>query len=244
MSLKENQTPDMIPAADVMAELERQAAARKAAGPRCPVCGAPGPVPGLCEACYQVHNDDPVGKARLEAEERARDIYRLGGLLAYESFTLDRYDNKAAIESCSGYPDVNLYIHGPAGTGKTHLATAIIRSYPGAAVLKPQYINRIVREKTKISVAAEQAIIERIVRRRNLVIDDLGADKRTEYSGSVLYEVLDGRVMARMTGLIVTSNLSLGALAERLQDDRIPSRLAGLCRVVEIKGEDRRISKR
>jgi DNA replication protein DnaC len=38
----------------------------------------------------------------------------------------------------------------------------------------------------------------------------------------------------------VTSNLTLDAIAEKV-GDRIASRIAGMCKVVEIRGKDRRL---
>ena len=190
-----------------------------------------------CPVCAQNERQEQAA-AMIKREF---DIARLGGLLAYEDFTLAKYDNERAIRACDGFPNVNLYIFGPAGTGKTHLATGVARQFPTSSVLKPQRIYRIVRGNGRQSAEDEQASINRLVRQPILVIDDLGVDKRTDYSVSTLYEIIDGRIMAKKRGLIVTSNLSLDALAERLGDDRIASRLAGACRIVEISGADRRI---
>lgn len=207
---------------------------RVASIPICPTCGFPirG---GACQGCAEA-------RAAAEAQERKdreRDIKRLGGLKAYDKFTLDQYDNKPAISMCDGYPDINLYIWGPAGSGKTHLATAIARGYREAVISKPSHLYR---KTWGIKNGEEvQAIIEKIATIPLLVIDDLGADKATEAGLSLLYEVIESRDMNYRKGLIVTSNLSLGALAEKIGDDRITSRLRGMCRVVEIKGRDRRI---
>jgi hypothetical protein len=39
----------------------------------------------------------------------------------------------------------------------------------------------------------------------------------------------------------VTSRYSLNGLAQKFNDDTIPSRLAGMCEVMEIKGLDHRL---
>mgnify|MGYP001619277497 FL=1 len=185
----------------------------------------------LCGDCETAH------KKEIELKKRNRDINRLGGLKAYNQFTLAKYTNKPAIESCSVFPTVNLFLWGTAGTGKTHLATAIIREHDGV-VIKPQ---RIYRDCRGIKDGEEeQAAIDRFINIPFMVLDDLGVDRKTDFSFSTLYEVIDGRDMSEMKGLIVTSNLSLTALAERLGDDRISSRLAGMCKVIEITGKDMR----
>ena len=63
----------------------------------------------------------------------------------------------------------------------------------------------------------------------------------TEYSMSIFYEILDGRLMQKQNGLIITSNLSLNELAVKMGDDRITSRIAGMCRVISLGGDDRRM---
>jgi DNA replication protein DnaC len=207
--------------------------------PFCPVCDNPIREDGPCRFCEQ----EKAERIAADCAQRERDISRLGGLMAYEDFTATRYDNKAALAACEGFPDVNLYIYGAAGTGKSHLATAVARQSPDAFIVKPQAIYRSVRGNGRQGADAEEAAIMRYVNARALVIDDLGVDKKTDYSLSVLYEIIDGRIMARRSGLIITSNLSLDELAARLADDRISSRIAGSCRLVEIKGNDRRITK-
>lgn len=200
---------------------------------KCEVCGRPYKAAG-CPWCADA--------AQAEARTQEEEIKRLGGLKAVQLYSLKGFDNKAAVDMCSGYPDINLYIWGAAGVGKTHLATAIIRTYQDGLVVKPAHIFRKCRGLK--DGAAEQALINMYVSRRRLLIDDLGIEKQTQFSLSVLYEIIEARDMNYMTGLIVTSNLSLTALAERLGDDRISSRLAGMCRIVEITGKDRRIQAR
>lgn len=210
-----------------------EAAAKYERAPKCQACGAL--LQGSdCWVCREREE-----REREEAERQwVLDIKRLGGLKAYERFTLATFDNPAAIGACEGYPDINLYIWGPAGVGKTHLATAIARIYTRSVVVKPAQIFRKLRGIK--SGQEEQAMIDRIAAIPQLVIDDLGVEKRTEFSMASLYEIIDARDMNYTKGLIVTSNLSLSALAERLGDDRITSRLGGMCRVVQIQGKDRR----
>lgn len=184
----------------------------------------------FCERCKANHIE--MDKQR----KKGRDIYRLGGLKAYNQFTLAKYTNKPAIESCSVFPTFNLFLWGTAGTGKTHLATAIIREHDGM-VIKPQRIYRDCRGLK--DGAEEQAAIDRFVNIPFLVIDDLGIYE-TNFAYSVLVEIIDGRDMGDKKGLIITSNLSLDSLAEKMKDDRISSRLAGMCKVIEITGKDMR----
>jgi DNA replication protein DnaC len=191
-------------------------------------------------------NERPICKecsgkkiARLKEErERPYNIFRLGGDKAYNNFTLEKFTNKAATELCSRYPNENLFLWGTAGTGKTHLATALIRQYREGRVVKPQHIYRACRGLK--DGKEEQAAINEFRDCPYLGIDDLGADKKTDFSFSTLYEIIDGRDMYERKGLIITSNLSLGDLAARLDDDRIISRINGMCKIIELTGKDGR----
>lgn len=71
-----------------------------------------------------------------------------------------------------------------------------------------------------------------------LVLDDVGAEKASEWTQERLYSVIDHRY-ANCLPLIVTSNLPPGELAGQT-GARTESRLAEMCRVVAITGTDRR----
>ena len=76
------------------------------------------------------------------------------------------------------------------------------------------------------------------------VLDDLGIGHETAYARQIFQEILDGREFAYRSGLIVTSRYSLDDLAQKLGDDTIPSRLAGLCKVIHVEGADGRLAGR
>ena len=72
---------------------------------------------------------------------------------------------------------------------------------------------------------------------RCLVIDDLGVGRSTEFSNQIIYEIIERRANAMRNGLIITSNLSLDEFAQKSGDDRLPSRIMGLCRRIKITSE-------
>lgn len=73
-----------------------------------------------------------------------------------------------------------------------------------------------------------------------LVLDDLGAEKSTEWSMATLFTIINRRY-ENIAPTIITSNLSLDELSRHI-GDRITSRIVGMCRVIEFKGKDRRIT--
>lgn len=211
---------------------EKAAAAHVVVGAVCPDCGWAVRDGACCGPCGSARAVESAARRRLREAHAAA----LGGARALEQFTFERFArtkaNDAALKASSAFTTLaNLYLFGPTGCGKSHLAAAAARKYldgPGVVTLKAPKLAREVRAAQDAD--GEERVIRRYVVAPVLVLDDLGVAKDTEFSTTVLYELIDGRYSAEAGGLIVTSNLGLGALAEKLGDDRISSRLVEMCR--------------
>jgi DNA replication protein DnaC len=203
---------------------------------------------GVCPPCLAAL------ERKLQDEQRARAMQRdlvqlLGGEKPYREFTFQRFEiapgNQLAYERSKNFNPAtnNLYLWGPCGVGKTHLAYAIARTCfeqtLSVTILLPSQLSRKVRMKDP---EREQLAIDEFVRAEALVLDDMGMGNETPFSRQVFQEILDGRNFTDRAGLVVTSKYSLSTLAEKLNDDTIASRLAGMCQVVQIQGADHRLS--
>ena len=73
-----------------------------------------------------------------------------------------------------------------------------------------------------------------------LFIDDLGAEKSSEFVRMITFRIFNGREMNELPTFI-TSNLGLDEIGKQL-GTRISSRVAGMCRVLKFSGTDRRFS--
>lgn len=178
-------------------------------------------------------------KRQMAAQKRAEEIKRLGGILAYEDYTKERFENKKILDAMKGFPEENYFLWGPAGTGKTHAATAILRDVPKAQVMRMSRISRWLRRcegpDDEIDVIKQLAEL-------TMLIDDLGSEKMTEFLQSNFFEIIDRRVQYRVNGLIITSNLSLDQLVP-IVGDRTVSRIMGLVgrkNMLEFSGKDYR----
>jgi DNA replication protein DnaC len=206
-------------------------------------------------------------RARLEAEIRERQehpekiLSKIGIGKRHLSCSFDSYQGgdkiKAACREFLNGP-FDLVLSGGAGTGKTHLAVAILRELAKAGQLCREYINEniyhITREDRGLFVSVpellakiratysdsnsdEETLIDTYASVKYLVLDDLGAEKTTEWSITTLYLIIDRRYR-EMLPTIVTTNLSLDEIGQSLSR-RIASRLAS-GKVITIKAPDYR----
>ena len=85
--------------------------------------------------------------------------------------------------------------------------------------------------------------LERVHRYGLLVLDDLGAERDTEFAEETVFSVIDERYRAKKP-LIITTNLSLEQLksAERLAQRRVYDRLLEMCTPIFCDGGSQRTS--
>ena len=144
-----------------------------------------------------------------------------------------------------------IYIHGSVGTGKTHIAYSLHNYYTkerkvGDEVHKIHrgiFINAselFSEMKKDFDRKDKEHPMEELVQSRKLLfIDDIGAEKLSEWVISEFYLLLNHRYN-EMLPTIFTSNLSPDELSERL-GERITSRIIGMCDVVRLEGSDKRL---
>lgn len=129
-------------------------------------------------------------------------------------------------------------ILGDCGTGKSVTAAELIEHTARNSGRVPFWANvpemllKIRSTFDKDSDDSEEKLIRDYSRKELLCLDDLAAEKVSDYTVSTLYLVVNKRgEYARPT--IITSNLSLDGIAQRL-DDRIASRLFRYGRIVTL----------
>lgn len=130
------------------------------------------------------------------------------------------------------------YIWGKSGTGKTTMAAHMyleaakkfyLEMLPGKCLFTTEYafLNQL-KSCIGDSWADERAVMATYTTAEFLVLDDLGAEKITEWGLSQLQILINERYEEMLT-TVITSNVSLKKLADVLGDDRIPSRIERMC---------------
>lgn len=137
-----------------------------------------------------------------------------------------------------------LIFTGNAGTGKTHLAAAIAGKIIDEYSLFVEFVSFVelladikaaFSERSGKDVMLEKRMKEAAL----LIIDDLGREKRSQFTDELLYRVVDFRYRNKLP-LIITTNYDLKSLSERI-DYAVLSRIIGICRAVDMNGMDYRV---
>lgn len=198
---------------------------------------------GLCPACIKAVQEEN----ELAIKKKAALIEFLGGERNFEIFDWEKFtvvpENQEAVDFAKKFEPAyrDAYFFGPTGGSKTTLAGIIARQRyeagHGVIFEKARHLVRMVaRDKFKF----EEEEIRKRIEVETLIIDDLGVGIISEGLAPIFYEIITGRIDRNRHGLIVTSNLGFNDLAKKLGDDRIPSRLNGLCRAIKITGPNGR----
>lgn len=183
-------------------------------------------------ADFSFYSKDIDGTIGVSAYDNARSIYR------------------TALDFCKNFGKEyeNLYIYGPAGVGKTHLTSCVVAellnkgygviyqtAYKLFKFLEDCHFNR-----SRISDA--ELLKDAIYDCDLLIIDDFGTEFITSYTQSVLFDLLNTRLLEKKP-TIINSNLNINDI-RNIYTDRISSRIMGEFTLLRFVGEDIRLMKK
>lgn len=144
-----------------------------------------------------------------------------------------------------------LYIWGEnTGNGKTSWACKIMGYYfrkiafnsglenEGLYIYLPTFLDDLRNSYNNPSLDFEEEL-EMVKNCKLLIIDDIGAERVTEWVRERIVSIINTRSSNGMA-TIYTSNLSLKGLTDKLGDDRISSRIKGSVTEINLLGKDNR----
>ena len=205
------------------------------------------------ECCRRRHQEELYAEADLPKRQQ---------IMLFDNFYPHTPNQKQALSMLHEYDANNprsIYINGPVGVGKTHLACALCNRLimrdnkkvlfrPGVTLLY-----KIRGTFRTDSSWATDDLIYKLSKAPFLILDDLGAEKLTEWVLETFYLIVDNRYND-MLPTIVTSNFSPRELAIRHRPpgfngndshigDRIVSRLISDALILKLEGPDHRVEK-
>jgi DNA replication protein DnaC len=210
-----------------------------------------------CVECLS--REDAEREAQAEADRRVEELRsRLAsaGLPdRWSAATFDRLEPKPGQEEAfrlarrwAAGEEPGLLLHGEVGRGKTLIAAAATVERCALSGVRWLSVAKLLMD---LRMPFESPEYVRAIRRLDpgsrgiaLVLDDLDKLKPTEHALQPLYVAVNGWLEAGQP-LLVTMNRDIDALAEwggETFGAALGSRLAGYCEVVEVSGEDWRLS--
>jgi DNA replication protein DnaC len=127
---------------------------------------------------------------------------------------------KQYVEEFESWGGESLLIWGPPGNGKTHIAAAITnelykRGYIVVFQSVPELLEKIRGTFNRESRDSENDIMKALLACDLLVLDDIGAEKLTDWVQEIMFRIIDGRYRKKLP-ILYTSNLQPKELANQV----------------------------
>ena len=202
----------------------------------------------VCKCEMAKRNAWEEQKRAEKRKDRRRDCFR-GTNMADWDFSNDDGRNPEITDIMRKYVErfpeywrsgKGLLLYGAVGTGKTFYSACVANAVIDAGYRA--YMTNFSTIADNLSGTWDKAeYIDNLMRYDLLIIDDLGAERKSEFMQEQVWKVSDARYRSGLP-LIVTTNLTAEELdaGDGLGNKRIYSRLLERCLAVEVKGKDRR----
>jgi len=179
----------------------------------CVFCGGRITWIGMCEECEKRKNEEATSLGKIE--DRIHDIGVPLSMLScsWDNFSVPKTMGTARIvDSVKNWRGVEnpLVLAGSPGTGKTHMAVAVIRSRVqtkgagGVAWISDAMLSTLLKDSYDRRSASLE---EQIMRPRLLILDDLGQSHQSEWLVGSIFPILNLRLDEKKA-TVITTNLT------------------------------------
>ena len=150
--------------------------------------------------------------------------------------------------------DESVFFHGEPGTGKTvsavtHVLKDLKNEYYYEGILRFENVTNLLHKirktykqsyDSKGNLSDETTILNECRFADYLILDDFGVEKTSDWSLQTLYLIINSRY-ENLKPTVITSNLSIEELYEKMEDNRIISRIQSMCQIVKCLKQYRNI---
>jgi DNA replication protein DnaC len=195
---------------------------------------------------YQAWLEDVADRKRKQAE-RIRKDSNLGTRFQRRTFqTFERERDPTAYDTCTDYVKTytksernSLLLIGGVGTGKTHLMASIANQLldNGIPVLFDTFDGHLHKLKAEFN-GDGKGYLRKMQSIDMLMMDDVGKEKQTDWSRSIMFDIVNYRY-EHILPIVITTNLTTKQLADYF-GDAVWSRLCEMCRGAQMSGTDYR----
>lgn len=210
----------------------------------------------LCKCEVEKRDREEAERKQAERERRINERRRIGfpeSDMQKWTFANDDLKNpritQAMQKYVENYPELRktgqgLLLYGEVGRGKTYAAAEVANALidKGYSVLMTNF-KRI--ENTVCGMyEGKQEYYDSLNRFDLLILDDLAAERKTEYMQEIVYNIIDARYRAGKP-MIITTNLTSAELKnpQDIMNKRIFDRVLERCLPIEVTGINRRHAK-